>query len=507
MSQSNTAAQQLYDLLVTRDFKPSALDSIGKPADNPADAKIISLDYKTDQNDYGAVVMVFDGENNLDIYFGDNMGRTMEGDDRNDWYDFLHTVRMLAKRNLLTFGLKNLSRLKYNMKTMAAIKESVFESYYGTRKVSYKDQPQHTRLLIKHSRDLEEGDARYRNIDSIYVETVEGERFKVPSRSLMHGRMLARHVAEGGNPYDSFGQHINEIVDEMRTLAHFVRVSRHKNYDGAAAHMIESAVKHYSDLKTKAKKLISRRGYHEAKNQFDPAVITGTNEAVETIRELFVQQSLDPRIEQALPVLAKLQETPLKEADMFETWASQILEGTWALPDTPKARKELQDLMSKPLTVGPDAMNATEQLYDLVGDDELYDIFQRIAKKDPDADVWEDDDVVEKLKELGIEIPDSNEPESELESEPESEPKPESEPAPAQPDTTSKVPNAPAPPPAAPAPPPAPPPAAPPQTPTVEESTCNMTADGAWCPVHGMKECSIHENTDLQRLRVLASFY
>jgi len=274
----------------------------------------------------------------------------------------------------------------------------------------------------------------------------------------------------------------------MRTLAHFVRVSRNKNYDGAAAHMIESAVKHYSDLKTKAKKLISRRGYHEAKNQFDPAVITGTNEAVETIRELFVQQSLDPRIEQALPVLAKLQDTPLKEADMFETWASQVLEGTWALPDTPKARKELQDLMSKPLTVGPDAMNATEQLYNLVGDDELYDILQRIAEKDPDADVWKDEQVVKRFKELGIEIPDSNKPESE--------PEPESEPAPTQPDTTSKVPNA-----------PAPPPAAPPQTPTVEESTCNMTADGTWCPVHGMKECSIHENIDLQRLRVLASFY
>jgi hypothetical protein len=109
------------------------------------------------------------------------------------------------------------------MKTMAAVKESIFESYYGTRKVSYSDQPQKTRLRIKHSKDLEEGDARYRNIESIYVETADGERFKVPSSSLMHGRMLARHVAEGGNPYDAFGQHINEIVNEMRTLANFVR--------------------------------------------------------------------------------------------------------------------------------------------------------------------------------------------------------------------------------------------------------------------------------------------
>jgi len=238
MSQSNTASQQLYDLLVSRDFDPEALDATGKPADNPADAEIISFDYKTDEKNYGAVVLVLDGENNLDIYFGDNMGRAMEGDDRSEWYDFLYLVRMFAKRNLLTFSLKNLSRLKYNMKTMAAVKESIFEGYYGSRKISYSDQPQKTRLRIKHSKDLEEGEARYRNIESIYVENAQGERFKVPSRSLMHGRMIARHVAEGGNPYDAFGQHINEMVEEMHTLANFVRASKNKNYDGDANHMV-----------------------------------------------------------------------------------------------------------------------------------------------------------------------------------------------------------------------------------------------------------------------------
>jgi len=461
MSQSNTAAQQLYDLLVSRDFEPEALDSLGKPAASPADAEIISFDYRTDQQNYGAVVMVLDGENNLDIYFGDNMGRAMEGDDRKDWYDFLYLVRMFAKRNLLTFSLKNLSRLKYNMKTMAAVKESIFESYYGTRKVSYSDQPQKTRLRIKHNRDLEEGDARYRNIDSIYVETDEGERFKVPSRSLVHGRMLARHVAEGGNPYDAFGQHINEVVEEMRTLANFVRVAKHKNYDGDAAHMVEAAVRHYTDLKAKAKRLISRRGYHEERNAFDPAQITTVDEAVETIRELFVQQSLDPRIEQALPVLAKLQEAPLKEADIFETWASRVMEGTWSLPDTPESAKKMQDLMSKPLVVGPDAMYATEQLYDLVGDDILFDILKDIADKNPDANAWDDSRVMQRLVSLGI-------------------------PSDQQMATTDKALDS-------------------QEQQPVNEGQCNMTAEGTQCPVHGLNECGMHETVDLTRLKSLAS--
>jgi hypothetical protein len=408
MSQSNTASQQLYDLLVARDFDPEALDASGKPAADPGAADIISFEYNTPSKNYGTVVVVLDNENNLDLYFGDTMAKTMETDDRKDWYDFLYLIRMFAKRNLLTFGIQNLSRLKFNMKTMAAVKESLFEGYYGNRRISYSDQPLKTRLKIRHSRDLGEGDARYRAIESLFVETADGETFRVPSRSLTHGRMLARHIAEGGNPYDVFGQHINEIVSEMNTLSKFVRAARSKEYDGPAAHMIESAVRHYADLKAKAKRMISRRGYHEARDGFDPAEITSTDEAVETIRELFMQQTLDPRVEQALPILARLKENEIAEADMFEQWAAQVTEGTWTLPDTPEKATRLQELMSQELVVGPDGTNAEEQLYDLVGDDELFDILGDISMIDPDANAWADPRVQQRLRELGIDMPKIN---------------------------------------------------------------------------------------------------
>lgn len=408
MSQSNTASQQLYDLLVSRDFDPEALDASGKPAVDPGSADIISFDYNTPNRDYGTVVIVLDDENNLDLYFGDNMGRTMDTEDRRDWYDFLYLIRMFAKRNLLTFGIQNLSRLKYNMKTMAAVKESLFEGYYGNRRISYSDQPLKTRLKIRHSRDLGEGDARYRAIESLFVETADGEVFRVPSRSLTHGRMLARHIAEGGNPYDAFGQHITEIMSEMATLSKFVRASRGKDYADEAAHMVESAIRHYAELKAKAKRMISRRGYHEARDSFDPTEITSTDEAVETIRELFMQQTLDPRVEQALPILAKLNTNEITEADMFEQWADQVTEGTWALPDTPEKAERLQKLMTQELTVGPDGTNAEEQLYELVGDDELFDILGDISMIDPDANAWADPRVQERLRELGISIPEIN---------------------------------------------------------------------------------------------------
>ena len=42
--------------------------------------------------------------------------------------------------------------------------------------------------------------------------------------------------------------------------------------------------------------------------------------------------------------------------------------------------------MAEPLPVGPDATNATEQLYDLLGDDALFDELAELAQMDANAD-------------------------------------------------------------------------------------------------------------------------
>jgi hypothetical protein len=76
----------------------------------------------------------------------------------------------------------------------------------------------------------------------------------------------------------------------------------------------------------------------------------------------------------------------MKEANIFEAWAENLLEGTWATPNTPEQQQELIALLSQELPVGADATNATEQLYSLVGDDILFDQLQDLAEQDPDAD-------------------------------------------------------------------------------------------------------------------------
>jgi hypothetical protein len=399
----NSPSTDLYNLLVTRDFEPEILDSAGKAITDPAEAELFSFDWKTPEKNYGTVVVLLGADNDLQVYFGDNLGRSMEGEDKSDWYDFLAQMKNFATRNLLNFDTQNINRLKYTMQGMAAIKEGLFEGYYGTRRVSYSDQPKKVKLKIVHNKTLDENDARFRYIESLFLETAEGERFKVPSRNLMHGRLLARHVAEGGTPYDAFGQHITEMVNELATLSKFVRAARHKDFSGPAAEMTEAAVRHYSDLKAKAKRMISQRGYREERENYDPAEITETELATDAIRTMFIENSLDYRIEEALPILARLKGN-MKEANEFENWAQTVSEGTWALPSTPEQKKKLQDLMSRELIVGPDATNATEQLYDLVGDDELFDILDDISVVDPDANAWDDSRVMARLAKLGIEM-------------------------------------------------------------------------------------------------------
>ena len=405
----NNSATALNDLLVTRDFDPKPSIN-GKPLPTEPDgsvdiskANMFSFDYTTQNKNYGTVVVLLGQDNGLEVYYGDNLGRGMEEKHRSAWYDFLAQLKKFAARNLMTFELNDLSRLKYTMQGMAAIKEGLFEGYYGKKNISYSDQPKQTRLMIKHSRNLDESEPRYRAIESLFVETADGERFRVPSRSLMHGRMLARHVAEGGTPYDALGSHMSSMIAELSTLNKFIRASRGRELAAEAASLTAEAVKHYHNLKTKARRMISQRGYHEARDSFDPAQMYEHDQMVGDIREMFLEQSLDERIEAALPVLARLKETSMKEANEFENWAQAISEGTWSIPDTPEQMQTLQTLMSKPLPVGPDAANAIEQLYDVLGDDELFDRLHELADQDANADAR--DIVQTRLNQLGIDLP------------------------------------------------------------------------------------------------------
>jgi len=399
----NSISSELNDLLITHDFDVDALSTkTGKPAVNErgvpdsSEADMFSFDWvgPTGKN-YGTMVILLDQNGGMTVYFGDNLGRTMDPEDKKAWYGdpesgstgFLEQLKNFAIRTSKIrggFGLENLSKLKYAIAGQAALTES----FYGTRKVSYSGEPTQARLMIKHTRPIAEGDKRYRYVESLFIETAEGERFRLPFRKLAGGRAMLEHVRHGGNPYDIRGQHITETVNQINVLSQFRRAHQGRVFEGAAGDLVTETDQYYQRLNHNLKHMASGRGYDRYFESWKPADISEGDIMVEDLRGMFVETRIDPRIETALPMLAKIQQEvkAMKEADIFESWAARLVEGTWALPDTPEKMTELKTWFSQSQPLGPDAENVTDVLYPLLGDDALFDQLAAMAAEDPDAD-------------------------------------------------------------------------------------------------------------------------
>jgi hypothetical protein len=396
-----TTEKKLYDLLATRDYENfQALDSrTGKVPTNPqtgaqdvSQADMFVFDWSSSRGKhYGTAVILLTPQHELELYFGDNLGKTMEDpDDKNEWFAFMEQLRHFATRtNFNGFRPLNINQLRHSLQGQAAIKEGLFESWQGRKNMSWSAGPTEARLMIKHKRNLDETDARHLYIESLFIETAEGERYKLPFNKLTGGRAMLEHVRQGGRPYDIRGQHITDIVEELNVLGRFERsVARETVLEGDTAQLVSEAAVYRKTLKENLKRLGTGRGYATYFESWNPVELTEQDVVIESLKHMFVKQTLDARIEQALPVLARIQQqgNAMKEANIFEAWAERLVEGTWSTPDSPEAQQKLLDLMSKELPVGADATNATEQLYDLLGDDKLFDLLESLAQQDPNAD-------------------------------------------------------------------------------------------------------------------------
>jgi len=455
MAKDNNIAGQLQDLLITRGFESEIYAANGRPVNTADEGKTFRFDYKGQSGkNYGTMVIVLAEPNDMLLMYGDNLGRAMEDpEDREDFFDFQHHLRDFAHRRRWTVTPTDISKMKHVQSGLAAIKEGLFEGYYGTRQISYQGQATEARLMIRHSRPLRETDARHQHVDSLFIETAEGERFKLPFRNLMAGRAMLEHVRQGGRPYDIRGTHIVEMVTELQVLNRFRRAARNRVNESVTQDLVEQVDSYYRSLRHSLQHLGSHRGYQSYFETWHPAQIQPQEALVENIKSLFVEQRIDDRIEAALPLLAKIQQgTPMKEIEIFENWIDNLSEGTWKVPQTAEDMSRLKALMAQELVVGPDAAYATQELSDLVGDDELYDQLAEIARYAPDADVR--DTVLKRLGELGVDTED-------LVATTDNAMTPDSD--------------------------------AVKEDSAVFETGCNMTNEGEYCPEHGLAECGMYE--------------
>jgi hypothetical protein len=206
------------------------------------------------------------------------------------------------------------------------------------KKASYNDAVPNVKIILQHNRGLEEGEQRYRNVAKIFLENQDGERFLAPTTRPGIARVYARHIAEGGVPNDERWNHIKSICEEYNQMAGFVRATRNKEFNESAQDLINEGANHYSNLRETLHKLTGHRGYHAYFESWTPSLMEDEGDDL-SINELFVQETVDPRIESVMPILSKLRKNvaEMTEIDTLAEWADSIISEKLEMDSTTKS--------------------------------------------------------------------------------------------------------------------------------------------------------------------------
>jgi hypothetical protein len=355
---NETFNHELYSLLKVRGYQPSPLNSQNQRVKASQEADVIEFDFIKDGENYGKVWVSIDDASNVCIYFDDEQAESPSnatpGTDYDDtWTGLLKHIKQWAQRRQLSFELANKDRLGDDMRQRDyyKMKEKLGEGYHPMgKKASYNDAVPNVKIILQHNRGLEEGEQRYRNVAKIFLENQDGERFLAPTIRPGIARVYARHIAEGGVPNDERWNHIKSICEEYNQMAGFVRATRNKEFNESALHLVQEGANHYGNLRETLSKLAGHRGYHAYFESYTPALMEDEDDT--SINELFVQETMDPRIESVMPILSRLHkkvsETAVPEVDSLAEWADSVINEKLDMDD----KKQEKDADSKPKFAG-----------------------------------------------------------------------------------------------------------------------------------------------------------
>jgi hypothetical protein len=367
------------------------MSSSGEEVPVPDEADLMQFHFHRDGTDYGTVTVTIDGLQRMVVYYDDQVSNsgTTSGDEIS-WIDLVKQFKRFALAHQLAFELKDTDRLRTDMKRREHTKReegALNEGYYGNKKMSYSDDTPTVKMVIKHNKQLEETDQRFRHIERIFLETSDGERFQAPTTKPSRARMFARHIAEGGAYRDERWSHLQEICEDLDALGGFVRATTRgrEQFNESAQRMINEAIEKYGQLRESVKKLSTSRGYNKYFESYTPTLITETDD---TLGEVFKHSTIDTRIESALPVLSKfgIKHTQIAESNMFEQWADSLLDE--ALDPMTDAQEQalVKVLNNTDLKVGPNGEVAIAELNDIINSEQLNNELRIAAKQDSNND-------------------------------------------------------------------------------------------------------------------------
>ena len=310
-------------------------DENGAATADPNDAVFFEFEFQEDSDTFGSVsVSIADG-NTMKVFYNRNLVDKIDEDSKGEWYAFLKElkdfavehqlrfdVRDITKNNLTKQDYENLADTNKTVNTdgmseelnritrLAGVEKApVAEGLTGTSKSSFENLNK-TKLIIRHKGKVDETvpGARSRQIQSLYIENEEGERFKYPMTHLAGARAMQRHVSNGGRPHDEFGQHIVSTSEDIAKLNSFSRYVTNKDQlNDNAGDIIEQTKLKLENLRGYMKNIAKQSHYEAASKDFktaDEQVLD--DETVAKLREKFTLTNLDNRVEDALPLINRI---------------------------------------------------------------------------------------------------------------------------------------------------------------------------------------------------------
>lgn len=384
-------------------------DETGVVTDEPKLARYFDFDFKDGEETLGKVSITLNDDAGVVVTFNNDFVTNENEDVKNKWYDFLKELRVFAKKNMLNFDTRDITKSNLDKRDYAHLTKTSSgdntmreSTMYGTSRTSYEDVGT-ARLVLKHNQavNTEIPGSRTQHVHSIYIESDNGERFMYPYRHLNGARALARHVSEGGNLYDDFGKHIVGLSEELAKLRQF------KTYMNRSAVMAEG-LKQYIDVvnerlesvKKECLKLQRETYYKEAFKDYKQEVLEEVPEDVTNswIDELTVR-SFNEELKSVFPYIYKLinDSKKVEEIDTVEG-ISKVVEDHGPNVDEFLTKIANSDdwfqLIDQGLTGkhGPEIEKALQDMYDGVaadhgfhGKDDHEEIFNRMQMDIEDA--------------------------------------------------------------------------------------------------------------------------
>ena len=293
----------------------------------------------------GSMVNLEETESTREIKVSVNQNTELD-----NFKDTLYQLKNLANRSVIEYTLKNFTKAitpkdqDYQAQKVRDMKiDEGISPAYGTSKSSYQ-QLESAKIIIKHTKPVNEESrgSRSRNINAIYIENADGERYKMPTNNLAGGRAMLRHVKEGGIPHDDFGKHIQEQTIELKKLKEFANYSKRNNLvNEDTADIVEAVSQRISSIRETINKLKGIKAYNEAKEAFETREIKINETDRNRLRNQFTVRSFDESLDEALPYVNALvkEMKAIKEADEFATQTLNDLVSTIDKMDSVRLRK------------------------------------------------------------------------------------------------------------------------------------------------------------------------